>query len=86
MVCILSQSFRNYRKYELNSDFFHFYFLNMNISVNIHPFDPKLSVCNPNILLEGSMSQNFDLGPTFDFMSKNGQLLMHFFCINFYIS
>ena len=34
----------------------------MDISVNIHHFKLKLSVCNHNILPEGSVSQHFDLG------------------------
>ena len=44
----------------------------MDISVNIHHFKVKFSVCNHNIPLEGSVSQNFDLGLSFYFMSKNG--------------
>ena len=40
--------------------------------VTIQDFDPKFSVCDPNILLEGSMSQNFDLGPGSYCMTKNG--------------
>ena len=51
---------------------FHFYFLNMDISLTIRPFELRFCVCNSNNPLEGSVSQNFDLGPTFYFMSKNG--------------
>ena len=40
--------------------------------MNIHYFKLKFSVCDQNILLEGRMSQNVDLGPSFHFMSKNG--------------
>ena len=40
--------------------------------MTIHYFELKFSVCNPNILLEGNVSQNFDLGPSSHFMSKNG--------------
>ena len=36
--------------------------------MNIHNFEMKFSVCDPNILLEGSMSQNVDIGPSFYFM------------------
>ena len=43
----------------------------MDISVNIHYFQLNFSVCNQNILLEGSVSQNCYLGPSFYFMSKN---------------
>ena len=52
--------------------YFYFYFLNMDISVTIQVILLKLSMCDPNILLEGSMSQNFDLGYSFCFMLKNG--------------
>ena len=44
----------------------------MYISVTIHIIKLKFSVCDTNIHLEGSISQNFDLGPSFYFMSKNG--------------
>ena len=44
----------------------------MDISVSIHDFDPKLSVCDHNIPLEGSLSQNFDFGLGPFFMTKNG--------------
>ena len=54
----------------------HFYFLNIDISVNIKNFELKLSVCDPNITLEGSVSQNFDIGPSFYFMSKIGNFLL----------
>ena len=37
-------------------------------------------------LLERSMSQNFDLGLSFDFMPKKGQLLEYFQNIYFYIT
>ena len=44
----------------------------MDISVTIRSFELRFSVCNPNIPLKRSLSQNFDLGPTFYFMSKTG--------------
>ena len=40
----------------------------MNISVTIQDFDPIFSVCDPNI--EGSVSQNFDLGPSSYFVTE----------------
>ena len=52
--------------------FFHFYFLNMDISIAIHDFELKLSVCHPNILVGEGVSHNYDLGPSSHFMSKNG--------------
>ena len=44
----------------------------MNISVTIKDFELKFSMWYPNILLEGRVSQNFNLGPSFYLMSKNG--------------
>ena len=37
----------------------------------MHLFELKSSVCNPNILPEGRVSKNVDLGPSFYFMSTN---------------
>ena len=50
--------------------------------VAIYHFNVKFSVCFHKVLFEGSVSQNFYLGLSFHFMSKNGQL---FSIINFYI-
>ena len=44
----------------------------MDISVTIYNIDLESSVSILNVLLEGSMSQIFDLGPSFYFMTKNG--------------
>ena len=44
----------------------------MDISVTIQDFDPKFSVCDPKIPLEGNFPQNFDLGLSSFFMTKNG--------------
>ena len=44
----------------------------MDISVNIYIIKLKFSVCMLKVLPEGSVSQNFDLGPSFYFMAKNG--------------
>ena len=52
--------------------FFHFYFLNMDISLNIYTLVIQFYTCVLNIPLEGSVSQIFDLGPGFYFMTKNG--------------
>ena len=40
--------------------------------MNIYVIDLKFCVCIPNIRVEGSMSQIFNLGPSFYFMSKIG--------------
>ena len=51
---------------------FHFKFLNMDISVSIHVIGLRFSVYSLKVLLEGSVSQIFCLGPRFYFMTKNG--------------
>ena len=56
----------------------------MDISITIKVIDPKFSVYNPDILLGGILSQNFDLGPGFHFMVKNGYLLVHFLFMDFF--
>ena len=48
--------------------FFHVYFFNMNISVNIADTPFKFETCILEIRMEGSVSQNSDLGPSFNFM------------------
>ena len=39
-----------------------------------------------NINMEGTVSQIFDIGPSFIFMSKNGKILVIFSIFIFYIS
>ena len=52
--------------------FFHFYFLNMDISLNIYTLVIQFYTGVLDIPLEGSVSQNCYLGPSFYFMTKNG--------------
>ena len=52
--------------------FFHFYFLNMDIPLNIYTLVIKFYTGVLDIPLEGSVSQILDLGPGFYFMTKNG--------------
>ena len=52
--------------------FFHFYFLNKDFWLNIKVKILKFSTDVKNIVMEGSMSQIFDLGLGFCFISKNG--------------
>ena len=52
--------------------FFHFYFLDMDISLNIYTLVMKFYTGVLNILLEGTVSQIFNLGLGFYFMTKNG--------------
>ena len=53
-------------------DFFNFYLLNSNISLMTHVMKLNLSECDCNVLLEERVSQNFILGLSFYFISKNG--------------
>ena len=50
-------------------DFLNFYFLNIDFSVTVCNIHLKLSGCVQNVLIEGRLSQNFDLGPSFIFMT-----------------
>ena len=50
----------------------------MDISLNIYTLVIIFYTGVLNIPLEGPMSQIFDLGPGFYFMTKNGQLLAIF--------
>ena len=45
------------------NDFLKFYFLNVDISLNMHNPNLKLSMCIKNIVIEGTVSQNFDISP-----------------------
>ena len=80
-VGLVSTSFS--RKYDLKFIFFYFYFLNLNFSRIIDVILLKSVGRNGNILIEGTVSQNFDLGPSFYFISKNGKILVIFFNIIF---
>ena len=44
----------------------------MDISVTIYAVNLRFSVYILKILIEGSVSQIFDLGPSLYFMAKNG--------------
>ena len=52
--------------------FLHFYFFNMDISLNIFTLVMKFYTGVPNIPPEGNVSQILYLGPGFYFMTKNG--------------
>ena len=52
--------------------FFDFYFLNMDISLNIHTLVITFYTGVLNIPLEETVSQILYLGPGFHFMIKNG--------------
>ena len=44
----------------------------MDISGTLYVIILRFSVCIFKVLLEGRVSQFFDLGPSFHFMTKNG--------------
>ena len=46
----------------LENDFFHFYFSNSDFLFNINSSCTKLFLMIKNIHMQGSVSQNFDLG------------------------
>ena len=48
------------------------YFFNMDISLIIAPICLRICMCIVEIWMEGSMSQNFDLGLSFCFMLCRG--------------
>ena len=39
-----------------------FYFLNVDISLNMHDLNLKLHICVKSIVVEGTVSRNFDRG------------------------
>ena len=47
--------------------FFHFIFFNWNFSLHIKFTLLKSLGCIDNILMEGTVSQNYDIGPSFYF-------------------
>ena len=49
---------------------FNFYYLNMNISLDIIRAYTKFSTFIENILMQEKVSQNFHLGLSFNFMTK----------------
>ena len=67
---------------------FHEYFFNMDISLNIPYKHFKFSTSIHKIQMEGSVSQNFDLGPNFHFMKcrslylKKWQKVTRFLTLN----
>ena len=58
--------------YELKLYFFHFYFLNQDFFLTIIYITLLFGDLVDNAHLEGKVSQNFDLGLSFHFMTKNG--------------
>ena len=54
------------------NQFYDFYFLNMDISLGICFPGMTFCIVGHKVLLEGTVSQIFDLGLSFYFMLKNG--------------
>ena len=61
-----------FRELLILNHFMDFYFLNMDISLNICFSEMRFCTLANKILLGGSVSQNFDLGLSFYFRTKNG--------------
>ena len=56
---------RELRKLFIKNLFFHFNFLNLDISLTIHTIHLRFSVCIHKVILQGSVSRIFDSGPSF---------------------
>ena len=70
-ICLILMNWK-IKNLLIKNRFFHFYFLNSDISGNIKVINMKFSVRFLKVRPEGSVSQIFDLGLGFNFMSKNG--------------
>ena len=68
-------------KYENNksiNQIFNKIFLNVHLSITIAYKDFKFRMLSPHIRSEGTVSQIFNLGLSFYFMSKNGKQFLKF--------
>ena len=52
--------------------FYHFYSLNIAVSISINVLELKFALCILRVLLEEGLSQILNLGLSFYFMSKKG--------------
>ena len=68
---------REIRKLSIQNRLFHFYFLNMDISVTIHIIHLKFSVCILKIRLEGSISNISIWALVFILWKKMGSFNRH---------
>ena len=66
--------------------FFHFYFLIQDFLLNTGNTFSQIYMSIHNIHIEGTVSQNFDIGPSFIFMQKNGKIFIIFSSLFLYIS
>ena len=67
-----------FQKIEIKFLFFHFYFFNPDLKLTIVFTTLQLCSLIENVHLEGTVSQIFNLGPSFCFMSKTGNFLLFF--------
>ena len=79
----LAGSTSDFMKLLILSLFFHVYFLNMDISLNIYTLVITFYTGVLNIPLEGTMSQISYLGPSFYFMIKKRVTFGHFLKLYF---
>ena len=63
---------------KIKNNFFHFYFLIQDYSFTIRNPWVKFYTLVNNINMEGTMSQIFDIGHRFIFMSNNGNIWVIF--------
>ena len=63
------------KKTQIKKLFFHFYFLNKDISFVIQNKQMRFSTDVKHFHVEGTVPQIFDLGLSFYFISKNGNFL-----------
>ena len=63
--------------------FFHFYFLNQDFFLTIISITLYFTDLVDNVHLEGIVSQNFDLGPSLDFIKQKRVIFYYFLQLNF---
>ena len=73
---ISCQTYKKYGNSEIETDFSTYIFLTR-ISLHIILASTKFSTFIENVIMQGTESQNFDLGLRFDFMTKTGKYLRH---------
>ena len=72
------QELLNYYNNKFKNWIFDKIFLNVHFSITIAYKDFKFCLLSPHTHSEGTVSQNFDLGLSFYFMSKNGKHVLKF--------
>ena len=75
-----------YQKYNSKNLFFDQIFLNFHYSVTFAYIDLKFCLLSLHIHSEGTVSQIFDLGLSFHFMSKNGKHFLKYLSIIFEVA